>query len=133
MYSNFNFKLITVWTIHSNLPLCTIIHCLNNNNNPFRYTCNTHSPPYYFTWYSIKSLFKINQTKKKVFIFFKHFSWSCLTMKIVSVVPIAGIKPNCISSMTIISLIYLIIFSTTFSTFFAYITITLLTNSAWIQ
>ena len=61
------------WITSSNLTLCTIMHCLNNNNNPFRWTYNMHRLPQNLTWYSIESLLKINESKIKVFIFAQKF------------------------------------------------------------
>ena len=46
------------------------LYIVNNNNNPFRQTYHMHSPPEYFTWYSIKCLFKVNENKIKVFTLF---------------------------------------------------------------
>ena len=52
------------------------LYIVNNNNNPFRQTYHMHSPPEYFTWYSIKCLFKVNENKIKVFtLFYLIHSW----------------------------------------------------------
>ena len=61
-------------TLNSNVSLYEpFTLTLNSSTNPFRYTYHTHSPSLYFMWYSIENLFKINETKIKVFIFDQKF------------------------------------------------------------
>ena len=95
---------------NSNLTLCNIIYCLGTNNNPFSYTSNT--PAHHSTLRSEYFQDKWKQNKGFHFSPRKSF-WRSLTMKIASVVSRPGKKPNCISSMTIYSLM---IFSITIST-----------------
>ena len=72
---------ITVWTSLSSIPSCLNAHLttsLGTLSNAFSKSTNA---------------------KNKSFLFSKNFSCNCLTMKIISTVPLPGINPNCMSSI----------------------------------
>ena len=97
-------SLYIAWTktiIHSGTPTTGIAH------------------PSTLCW-TLSKVFSRSMKAKERFLFLsKNFSWSCLTMKIASVDPCPDIKPNCISSMTMHSLmIFLITLSGTFLLFY---------------
>ena len=107
---NFDSKFITVGVIDSNSASGVVVHSLRESHNPFLYAKFSHGTPDDFSWYTIERLFKVNKCEEQFLVLSKMFF--CQSMNIASVVPRPGMKPNCMSSIEILSLM---IFSITLS------------------
>jgi len=58
-----------------------------------------HCPSYHFSWNPFKSFFQIHKAKiERFFPLDLNFSCFCLRIKMVTVLPLPFINPNCISS-----------------------------------
>ena len=67
---------------------------------PLIHTQLRQSPSQHFPWDSIKCLFQIHKSIVQLFFFDWCFFCTCLMMKMASVVPLPGMKPNSMFSMT---------------------------------
>ena len=87
---------VSILTMYST-SLC--IQCHNCADEPLIHTQLPQNPAHHFPWDSIKCLFQIYKAYYRFFFFAWCFSCTCHIMKITSMVPLPGMKPNYILSI----------------------------------